>query len=456
MSFDSVSRALLVPTHTAEVCETALDFCRKGDFRAAEQAMSDVWPGLCRRPFVAELPLPQQAELLYLAGVLTGRLGRARGIEGATEAAKDLFTEAQIIFAEIGDSDGVGRVLSEMGYWCLRERAYGDAHIYLTEAFARLSANNSIDRAETVIRLVMLSARQQRDDAALNLLNEHADLIAGSANPSTLCAARITVAAAFCFKLYVAPCALNAFAALAELKLARELADNLQRDDYFFLIGNNSAHALAFLGRYDEAHASLDGAFEAAERAGNADARINMTETRARVLMAEGRYREAQDLIAANLAATNEAEQRGLLAESLLCAGEIAIQLRGIEEARTSLLRSVEAAQHVGDTTTARRAEAQLERISNVAAFAAPQFTVRMDTDALEEAGLFKGEYYYFRRSRNWKEGDIVAVNTPDCSLVAYIFDSPPSCVRLEWAGKRDSLTYLKTVVTVVGILEVE
>src|ERR1051325_3480101 len=98
-----LENALLAPDESALLrCRVAADLLDAGRYEAARDSLGELWSGIGLRPNVEGLGARASAEVLLLAGVLSGRLGASRQRRDAQEAAKDLISESISLFESLG------------------------------------------------------------------------------------------------------------------------------------------------------------------------------------------------------------------------------------------------------------------------------------------------------------------------------------------------------------------
>ena len=115
-------------------CQISRAYEEAGDFERAREAMGDLWRHVGERPAVEGLAQEATAEVLLQAGRLTSVLGNAGKIDGAQEAAKNLFSESASIFAEEADEKKVAEAQTELAICYWREGALDEARVMLKEA----------------------------------------------------------------------------------------------------------------------------------------------------------------------------------------------------------------------------------------------------------------------------------------------------------------------------------
>lgn len=298
-------------------CEAAAMYIHAGQYEAARDALGELWTGVGERPNLEGLKhQTTRAEVLLQCGVLTGWLGSARNISGSQEAAKDLITEAQRMFESLKQAVKVGESLYELGivYW--RLGAFDEARVVLAEAAERIGDKDDALKAKVLIRRSLIETWANRYHDALDILKA-AEPFFSNLNDATkgrwhgqmaLALRRIGVAEGRTD--YLDRAILEHTAAIYHYEQAgheRYCAVNL----------NNLAMLLYRLGRYAEAHEHLDRAaaiFNKLKDPGNL-AQVN--ETRARVLVAEQRYAEAEKTTRSAIQVFEEGGEQWCLVDAL-------------------------------------------------------------------------------------------------------------------------------------------
>src|SRR5205085_3644254 len=126
---------------------------------------------------------------------------------------------------------------------------------------------------------------------------------------------------------------------------------------YLARVENNLGYLHLEAQRFTEAHAHLDRAGRLFARLKDSGSVAQVDETRARVLLAEGRYVEAAHAVRAAVTALERGGEQALLAEALTTEGTALARLGQYEQARATLGRAVEVAERAGDLEGTGRAE---------------------------------------------------------------------------------------------------
>jgi tetratricopeptide (TPR) repeat protein len=118
-------------------------------------------------------------------------------------------------------------------------------------------------------------------------------------------------------------------------------------------IENNLAFLLYKLGRYREAHENLDRAQAVLTRIKDTGTLAQVDETRARVLIAERRYRDAERILARAVKTLEQGDKSALLAEALTVQGVVWARLWEYQSSINALRRAAELAESAGALTSA-------------------------------------------------------------------------------------------------------
>lgn len=329
-------------------CALSNSFLKAGDYEGAVEALEGFWRGAGERPVTEGLDRRAAGAVLVQAGRLTSALGGARRIEGAQEAAKNLLCEGAGLFERLGDLARVAEARTDLGVCYWREGAFEEARVVLRAALEGLAREDAEQRALALTRLAIVELSAGFNRAAVEVLAEaapHVEACASDIIKGNFHAERA-----------------NAFVALADAgdteMLDRALVEHTAASYHLeqaghtrYLANNENNLAILFnrIGRYEEArehlarartlHASLKDAVIAAQ----------CDETLARVLVAEGRFKEAERVAFSAVRVFEDGDRQALLVEALTTLG--VAQARGgrHEEARQSLTRAVEIGETAGD-----------------------------------------------------------------------------------------------------------
>jgi len=336
-------------------CQVAADLIHRGQYEAARDALGGLWPGVGRRPPVRNLSPAADAEVLLRCGALTRHLGNVRNIAGAQEQAKDMLSEAARTFRELGMGAKVSETQYELAmcYWWLGQ--HDEARVVLQEALEPLTDADLELKAKILIKRTIVETWENRYHEALGILKE-AEPIFQSANDALKgrwhgqrAIVLMHLAAAERRPDYADRAIIEYTAAIYHYEQARH-------ERYCGINLNNLAFLLYKLGRYREAHEHLDRAQLIFTKLKDPGILAQVDETRARVLVAEKKYRDADRIIAGVVKTFEQGGESALLADALSVQGVVWARL-GLHEASLNILRqAMKVAQDSGALTQAGHA----------------------------------------------------------------------------------------------------
>lgn len=333
-------------------CRVAADLAHAGQYEAAREALGEVWPGVGERPDVKVLPPVTAAEVLLQCGTLTGLLGRARNVSGAQERAQDLLTEAVRKFKSQGRHEKAAAARCELGacYW--RLGAHDDARVMMREALQGLTDEDVELKAKIHIRRTLVEISENRYHDALCILKE-AEPVFESAGDS-LKGRWHGQKALVLRRLATAEERQDYFdKAIIEYTAAIYHYEQARHERYCGINLNNLAFLLYKLGRYHDAHEHLDRAQSILTKLKDFGILAQVDETRARVLVEEKKYRDADRIMAGVVKTLERGGASALLADALTVQGVVWARL-GVFDASTNILsRAMRVAQDAGALTSA-------------------------------------------------------------------------------------------------------
>jgi tetratricopeptide (TPR) repeat protein len=332
----------LTETQVENICALVADQIYAGRFEEARETLGELWPGLEKRPELKFRP-EVNAELLLQCGTLTSWLGSAKQID-AQEKAKNLITSALEIFQSLKNQIKVAEAQYELGMCYWRVGSFDEARIVLEEA-KQIATHQQ--RGKILIRQTLVEISTGRYHQALTMLD--------NARPS--------------FESY--PDALKGRWHGQMALVLRGLANTEFRTDYYDRaiveytaaiyhyeqaghdrLKANNLNNLAFLlsktGHYREAHDALDQAriiFERLKDSGNI---AQVDETRARVLLAEERYEDAEQVINEVVKALASGGEQALLADALTTKGTILARLGHAKRSINAFNNAIEIGERAG------------------------------------------------------------------------------------------------------------
>jgi tetratricopeptide (TPR) repeat protein len=335
-------------------CRAAADLIHTGQYEAAREALGDLWRGIGERPRVEGLDERAAAEVLLQAGALSGWIGATQQVYGAQGAAKDLVSESAALFERMGDGDGAATARGDLAICYWREGAYDEARITLTEAHSRTLDDEL--KAKIILRLAVVESSSGRYADAFRLLKDSAPIFEKSTNHAFRGRfhAELAIASQMSGTTFRRPDYLDQ--AIIEYTAAIYHYEQARHERYLATNENNLAFLLYKLGRYADAHEHLDRARSILNRLKDAGMLAQVDETRARVLVAERRYGDAERVLAGAVRTLEKGDESALLAEALTVQGVVWARLSAYEASADVLIRAAELAESVGALTSAGRA----------------------------------------------------------------------------------------------------
>lgn len=336
-------------------CSVAADLTQAGQYEAAREALGELWPGVGERPDVKSLPPMIAAEVLLQCGALTGHLGRARSVSGAQERAQDLLSEAARKFSSQGRHEKAAEAQCELGacYW--RLGAHDDARVMMREALKPLTDADVELKARIHVRRTLVEISENRYHDALSILREAEPVFAFASDAlkgrwhgqKALVLRRLATAEGRADYLDQA---------IIEYTAAIYHYEQAGHERYCGTNLNNLAFLLYKLGRHREAHEYLDRAQDIYRRLKDPGNLAQVDETRARILVAERKYREAERIIGGVIKTFEQGGDSALLADALTVQGVIWSRLGAFDASVSALKRAMQSAQEWGAHASAGQA----------------------------------------------------------------------------------------------------
>jgi CheY-like chemotaxis protein/tetratricopeptide (TPR) repeat protein len=351
-------------------CQIAANFEHRGEYESARDALAALWNGIGERPALEGLSELSAAELLLRAGSLSGYLGSVGQIEGAQEAAKDLISESIARFQRLGETTRVATALSELGFCYRRVGAYDDARVVYQEALRELTDGREKElRAKILLRLVIVESLSGCYNDALRILTAETRFFEESTNDflkgkfhNELACTLMVLGEAKHRSDYIDR-------AIIEYTAASVHFEGAGHTSYLARAENNLGLLLHNVGRYDEAHEHLNRARHLFVTLSDRGSVAQVDETRARVLLAQGKMRGAESAIREAVRILSKGGEQGLLAEALTTQGRILSKLGNFIESLNTLRRAADLAETAGAVEDAGRAllslmEEHVERLN--------------------------------------------------------------------------------------------
>jgi tetratricopeptide (TPR) repeat protein len=330
----------------------ASEFVHTGQYESAREALGELWRGIGKRPDMEKLNSQAAAEVLLQCGTLSGWLGSTQHLSGAQEKAKDLISEALRMFHSQGQPAKVSEAQFELGMCYFRLGAYDEARVVLDEALGGLGADDVQLRARILIRHTLVEIWTGRYHDAWDILEKAREFFEASGDAlrgrwhgqKGLVLQRLAL---------TEKRADYADSGIMEFTAAIYHFEQAGHERYCGNNLNDLAMLLYQLGRYKEAHESLDRAQEIFKRYEDSGSLAQVNETRARVFIAEQRYEEADWIIASVIQAFEQAGDYGFLADALTLQGFVWARLGAHDSSINILNRAISVGQDSGSFSNA-------------------------------------------------------------------------------------------------------
>lgn len=334
-------------TEALSRCALALTLKDQGDYEGALGLMRPLWRGVGERPDTQNFLPEVAAEVLLCTGILTREIGSRNKIKGAQEIAKNLISESISYFESQNDIKRVAQARTEIAYCYWREGEVNEARIMLHEALERLTAPGII-RARALLKLAIVEQSAARYYDALQILTDNAALFAEVTHHPTKGDYHNELAMTL-EEIAVADKRPDYFQrALTEYKAA-DYQFKLARNHVFRAsVKNNEAVVLSKLGRFVEAHRHLDKARRLTVRFKDRTRTSQIDITRAEVLLAEGKFEEAEAVAHKTACSLETSGQRFWVVDALIAQGTALARLGKPDRAHHVLRQAIEVAHETG------------------------------------------------------------------------------------------------------------
>lgn len=347
----------LGPNERAQLrCQLAKQLEDLGNYEAAREAISEVWQQVGQRPALGGLDQQTAAEVLLRVGALTGWIGSVKQIEGAQETARNLISESLASFEALQNSEKIAEAQIDLAYCHWREGAFDDARVILQNVLNQLGNTESEVKALALLRSAIIERSTNRLNDALRNFMEAAPIFEKCRN-HVLKAKFHNEFANVLNLLSVAEHREDYVdRALIEYTAASFHFEQAGHTRYQAGVENNLAFLFSTIGKLPEAHEHLVRAQALFTTLKDSGHLAQVDDTRAKILLREGRAAEAEKLVRAAVRTLERGGEQSLLAEALTTHGMALARLGRHDEAGVTLARAVEVAEQAGDQESAGQA----------------------------------------------------------------------------------------------------
>lgn len=369
-------------------CSLAKQLERAGEFEAAREALSLFWPKLADQPVVEGLDLQTTAEILLRVGTLMGWLGGANQSQ-RQESAKDLITRSIELFTELREPEQVAEAQSDLALCYWREGGFDEARVNLAEALERVRDENGDLKAMVLVRAAEVERSAGCFNDALRFLENSAPLVHQS-HESSLKGGFHSTLANVLNQIGIAQSREdyrdNALIEYAAASVHFEQAGHIR---HWGRVENNLGFLYQSIARFPEAYEHINRARDIFLSLGDEGHVAQVDDTRARALLAEGRYREAERHARAAVKTLDRGDECSLLVEALTTHAVTLARLGNYSTARSKLNRAIEVGENCGDREGSGRA-----RLSIIEELAG-------QTSASEMASIYKSALETLKKSED-------------------------------------------------------
>jgi tetratricopeptide (TPR) repeat protein len=308
--------------------------------------MRRYWKSVGERPDTAGLHASVSAEVLLCVGILTGWIGSKIQVDDAQETAKNLISEAINYFNLINDRKRVAAARAELAYCYWRNGESNEARIMLNEALKQLTTEGET-RAKAILKLTVIEWSAGRFCEALDLLESNATLFQKIANQTTKGGYHNQMA--IVLRNLATPENRNDYfqRAINEYKEADRHFKLARNPTYRADVKNNLGLLFYKLSRFAEAHRYLDEARRLTVSFKDKAHSAQIDETRAQVLLAQGKFKEAAALARTAATALAKSGHQALVADALTSEAIALARSHQPERAHLMFQNAIEAALQV-------------------------------------------------------------------------------------------------------------
>jgi CheY-like chemotaxis protein len=368
-------------------CHLAKELEKAGEYEAACEALVEFWPERTIPPIVEGLDPNAAADVLLRAGALSGWLGSARQAK-TQESAKDFITRSIEIYETLGVDDRVAEARSDLALCYMREGAFDEARINFKEALSKLKEVSDL-KATILIRAGIVEERAGRFTDALQFYKESVPLVEESSEDALKGSLYLNTGT-----VYTRLAEAEGREDYRDLALINYAAASIHFEQAGHMrqcgrVENNLGFIYQSIGKFSEAYEHINRARNVFLVLGDQGCVAEVNDTRARALIAEGRYSEAERYARAAVKTLDRGDECSLFVEALTTHAVTLARLGNYSTARSELNRAVEVAENCGDLEGAGRAKLTIiEELSG-------------QTSASEMASIYKSALEMLKESQD-------------------------------------------------------
>ncbi|HEU4710695.1 MAG TPA: ATP-binding protein [Pyrinomonadaceae bacterium] len=335
-------------------CAVAREKLEEGDYDAGCAALEDWW-SLGDWPHCADLDNDAVAELLLVAGTLSGWVASTKTVFGGRKPAEALLSASIAISEQIGALAKAAEGRIELACCYYHQGVFDLARITLTRALKDLPNTEQELKGIALIRLAVVERLSGNLREALQLLTDATPLIEHSDDwpkgryhlefANTLKDLGIAEEQNLYFER-----------AFDHYQQALSSFKRVGNHRYTAIVENNYGYLLSSVRRFEDACLHLDRARHLFEMLNDHVRRAQVDETLAQLHLACGKYGQAELLINLAIETLEHSGEDAFLAEALTTRGSVLCHLDQMHEAKHSFERAQRVAERCADYETAGRA----------------------------------------------------------------------------------------------------
>ena len=335
-------------------CAIAREKLETGDYSAGCEALGQWWR-LGEWPHHRGLTDLAAAELLLVAGTLSGWVASSQRIPGGRKPAEALLNGSIAIFEQLGEVNRAAEGRIELACCYYHQGAFDIAELTLQSALKSLTENQSELKSIALIRLAVVVRLAGRLHDSLSCLEQATPLLNRSGDWPK---GRLHLEIANTFKDIGLADGDESYFEKASNHYHQAL-DHFKRvgnHRYTAIVENNHGLLLSSLKRFDEACEHLDRARRLFEMLHDIVRRAQVDETLAQLYLASEKYVLAEHAINLAVDTLEKSGEEAFLAEALTTRGIVLCRLGRRQEAKPNFERAQRVAERCGDYDAAGRA----------------------------------------------------------------------------------------------------
>ena len=352
---DAETQNASVESSAERACELAKQLENKGLYEAARRALDARWPHSAERPQLTQLAPEIAGELLLRAGVITGALAGRTQLQGAQEAAKNLISESLSVFQSLNNHQKIEEVQVELALCYWRTGEVNEARVLLEETLSRLKGDSDV-RCRAIVRLAIVEYEESRLNEALGLLTTNSSLFQKIDNDTLRGSYHSTLGNVLEGLWEKKQRSDYLDRALIEYTAASYHFEKVEHRFYLAHVQNNLGFLYFKINCCQEALDHLDYARRVLESIGDITTIAGVDETRAGVLLKQGRDAEAELAARASVETLEKTDRHALLAESLVTHGRTLARLGNYNASLSAFQRAISLSQLTGSVNKASEA----------------------------------------------------------------------------------------------------